>query len=150
MNMRFLKSFSATCCAAILIAAPGPVRARVDDAHSAAMEAATASVKKGFKIREDYWNGTMKSGEQKAVKAQLYKGNEYWFWLGSAEEDVDLKLELYDTKGQKVGVETMSTKDAVGVRVVPPKTGTYLAVFSLTHKKDKDARLEWALAYGYH
>lgn len=135
--------------AAALMLAGTAAFAMVDDAHSAAMEAATPAVKKGFKVREEYWSGQVKSGEKTAVKAQLYKGNEYWFWLGCAEEEVEISLEIYDASGAKVGVENISTKDAAGVRVVPPKTGTYVVVFTVTHKKDKSAKLDWALAYGY-
>lgn len=132
-----------------LIALASHARAIVDDAHSAAMELAEGPYKKGFKIRDDYWRGTVKSGESKIVKAQLFKGNEYWFWLGCDEEDLELTLDLFDGTGQKVSVESTSGKSNFGVRVVPPKTGTYVAVFSITHKKDKDAKLAWALAYGY-
>jgi hypothetical protein len=126
-----------------------PVLAVVDDAHTTAMELAGGPYKKGFKIREDYWHGELKSGETKAIKAQLFKGNEYWFWLGCDEEDVVLTLDVFDAAGQKVNVEASSIDGAVGVRVVPPKTGTYVAICSLTHKKDKSRKLSWALAYGY-
>jgi hypothetical protein len=137
-------------CAALFAAATGaPARAMVDDAHSAAMEAAAPAVKKGFKVREEYWSGQVKSGEPTAVKCQLYKGNEYWFWLGCADEDITLTIEMYDVKGNKVSVESISAKDAAGIRIVPPKTGTYVAIFTITHKKDPKAKLDWALAYGY-
>lgn len=132
-----------------LLALASPAHAVVDDAHSIAMELAAGPYKKGFKIRDDYWRGVVKSGESKIVKAQLFKGNEYWFWLGCDEEDLELTLDLFDGAGQKVSVESTSGKSNYGVRVVPPKTGTYVAVFSITHKKDKEAKLAWALAYGY-
>ena len=56
------------------------VFASVDDAQSFALQAAEPYVKEGFQVREDYWGGDLGSGEKKAVRQQLFKGNEYWFW----------------------------------------------------------------------
>jgi hypothetical protein len=135
-----------------------PAQAVVDDAHTEAMELAGAAYKKGFKIREDYWKGTCVPGEKKSVKAQLFKGNEYWFWLGSDEDNCDYTLDIYDGSGQKINLETTSSQSAIGVRVVPPKTGTYVAVFTISLKPDppdtktkleKPAKICWALAYGW-
>ncbi len=49
-------------------------------------QAAEPYVKDGFQVREDYWGGDLGTGEKKAVKQQLFKGNEYWFWLGTEVE----------------------------------------------------------------
>src|SRR6476659_9799858 len=59
------------------IAAPAG-RASVDDAQSFALQAAEPYVKDGYQVREDYWGGDLGSGEKKAVRQQLFKGNEYW------------------------------------------------------------------------
>ena len=66
-----------------LIAVQPAVFASVDDAQSFALQAAEPYVKQGFQVREDYWGGDLGSGEKKAVRQQLFKGNEYWFWLGT-------------------------------------------------------------------
>jgi hypothetical protein len=133
---------------ALLLAATAiPVHATVDDSHSMAMEAAVPAVKDGFKIRQEYWKGTLKSGEQKAVKQQLFKGNEYWFFLGTDAEGATLKVDVYDKKGAKITVETKTTENASAVRVLAPATGTYMVVFSLTTKEGEE--IPWALAYGY-
>ena len=125
-----------------------PVLAKVDDAHSKAMEMADAPYKKGFKIREDYWKGDMKSGEKKAVKAQLFKGNEYWFWLGTEQDDAEITIEIFNAAGEKVSVETIVAIGATGIRVVPAKTGTYVAVFTIKLKKGS-GKFNWALAFGF-
>jgi len=49
--------------------------ASVDDAQSFALQAAEPYVKQGFQVREDYWGGDLASGEKKAVRQQLFKGN---------------------------------------------------------------------------
>ncbi len=131
----------------LYFAAVLPIRASVDDSHSAALEAAVPAVKAGFKIRQEYWNGTLKSGEQKIVKQQLFKGNEYWFFLGTEAAAATLKVDIYDRKGTKINVETKPSENAVAVRVLAPATGTYIVVFSLTGKEG--AEIPWALAYGY-
>ncbi len=124
-----------------------PAFATVDDAHSFAMEAAVPFVEQGFIVREDYWNGEVKSGQKLMIKHQMFKGNEYAFWLGSANEDVTFELKVYDEKNKEITIDAKADKMFASARVNPPKTGTYTIVFSVTSKKEKG--LYWALAYGY-
>jgi hypothetical protein len=124
-----------------------PAFATVDDAHSFAMEAAVPFVEQGFIVREDYWNGEVKSGQKLMIKHQMFKGNEYAFWLGSANEDVTFELKVYDDKNKEITIDAKADKMFASMRVNPPNTGTYTIVFSVTSKKEKG--LYWALAYGY-
>lgn len=136
--------------AAVAIAMTLPlvhVHATVDEAHDYAMQAATPFVQENFTVREDYWNGEVESGQKLAVRHQLFKGNEYAFWLGTAADDAELELAVYDVKGQPVHMELKTSKNYSSVRVNPPKTGTYTVVFSVKSKKSKG--VTWALAYGY-
>ena len=71
-------------------------RASVDDAQSFALQAAEQYVKEGFQVREDYWGGDLGVGEKKAVRQQLFKGNEYWFWLGTEVEKAKVSVHIYD------------------------------------------------------
>ena len=143
----FFRSVSAALAAAVFLSIVPPAVASVDDSHSAAMEAAVPAVKDGFKIRQEYWNGTLKSGEQKIVKQQLFRGNEYWFFLGTDVEESTLKIDIFDRKGTKINVETKMSATSAAVRVLAPATGTYIIVFSLTTKEGE--QIPWALAYGY-
>lgn len=122
-------------------------QASVDDAHSFAMEAAAPFVEQGFIVREDYWNGEIKSGQQLMIKHQLFKGNEYAFWLATANDKVKLDLKVYDDKGKAIEIDQKAADLWTTARVNPPKTGTYTLVFSLTSKNE--IGLFWALAYGY-
>lgn len=122
-------------------------QASVDDAHSFAMEAAVPFVEQGFIVREDYWNGEIKSGQQLMIKHQLFKGNEYAFWLATASEGAKLELKVFDEKGKAIEIDQKSAELWTTARVNPPKTGTYTLVFSLTSKTEPG--LFWALAYGY-
>src|SRR5260370_37804682 len=70
----------------LVVALQSTAVASVDAAQSFALQAAEPYVKEGFQVREDYWGGDLGSGEKKAVRQQLFKGNEYWFWLGTQVE----------------------------------------------------------------
>ena len=106
-------------------------------------------VEQGFIVREDYWNGEVKSGQKLMVKHQLFKGNEYAFWLAAAVEGIELELNVYDEKGKAIELDTQKTDLWVTVRVNPPRTGTYTVVFSLKSKNKDEPGVLWALAYGY-
>jgi hypothetical protein len=135
-------------CAGLAYAGGAAVAgAVVDEAHSFAMEAASEHVQKGFTVREDYWRGELKAGEKKVIRHQLFKGNEYWFWLGSATEGAVPTVSIYDLAGKLVQVEAWQDTHMAAARVLPPKTGSYLIVITFEAKEAKTA--DWALAYGY-
>ncbi len=123
------------------------VYATVDESHDFAMQAATPYVEQGFIVREDYWNGEVKSGQKLQITHQLFKGNEYAFWLGTSQKGVTLDMKVYDEKGQPVQINAKADEYFMSVRVNPPKTGTYKIVFELKSKAEPGVL--WALAYGY-
>ncbi len=137
----------AILCTLLLALGLATVRATVDEAHDFTMEAATPYVEQGYTVREDYWNGEVESGQKLAIKHQLFKGNEYAFWLGTANPDCELDLAIYDDKNLPVHMERKEGKHTCSVRVNPPKTGTYTVVFFVKSKKERG--VTWALAYGY-
>ncbi|MDB6073709.1 MAG: hypothetical protein JWO89_1349 [Verrucomicrobiaceae bacterium] len=144
--LRLLLAAVAVLAFAVL---PVPAHATVDDSHSFAMEAAIPFVNEGFIVREDFWNGEVKSGQQLMVRHQLFKGNDYAFWVGTANDDCTIDVKVLDDKGNPIHI---TPKMGIGpnftsVRVNPPKTGTYSIVFSVTSKAEKS--VFWALAYGY-
>ena len=121
--------------------------AYVDDAHSRAMEAATPAVKEGYLVRQEYWAGSLITKQPSVVKHQLFKGNSYWFWLGSDEDSAQVTVHVYDPSGKIADAESWQRGNTAAVRVAPKATGTYLIVFSIEQSKAKKNR--WALAYGY-
>ena len=140
---------------ALLAFAVKPAQAIVLDDLSIALEMAFEYVKKGFVVREENWNGKLSVGKKTAVKHQLFKGNEYWFWAGTTTKDVKLKVKIYDKKGRPVDVETKVTDKGAAARVLAPKTGTYYVVIeakpSDPKKKIKFKRnaVKWAMCYGF-
>ena len=139
--------FGRTVLITLALTVASLVHATVDESHDFAMEAAMPFVEEGFIVREDYWNGEVKSGQKLLITHQLFKGNEYAFWLGTANTGVELDMKVFDEKNQPVQIKATSDKYFMSVRVNPPKTGTYRIVFELKSKKEPSVL--WALAYGY-
>ncbi len=136
--------FAAAVAAVILAPRAG---ATVDDALSFAYEAATPYVKQGFVVREDAWGGDLGLKDQKAVTAQLFKGNEYWFLTGTDVRGAEVTVSVYDSSGKLAQAEAWQRGRFSGARVVPAQTGTYYAIITV-HKSPKE-RTPWALVYGY-
>ena len=124
------------------------VRGFIDEALTFAFEAAVPYIEQGFEVREDHWSGEIPSGEPKLVRHQLFRGNEYWFWLGTSFPDCELTVEIFDAEGDSVGLETFSNANTAGVRVLPSKTGSYYLRVTVKSKTGEDS-LDWAVAYGY-
>ncbi len=131
----------------ILALAAIPVYAYVNDALSFAQEAATPYVKKGFSVREDAWGGDLGVKDQQAVTAQLFKGNEYWFLLGTEVRGAVVTVHIYDSKGKLAESEVWQKGRFAGVKVVPQKTGAYYAI--ITVEKSSEERTGWAVVYAY-
>lgn len=121
--------------------------AAVDDALSFAHEAALPYVKQGYTIREDAWGGDLGVKDQQAITAQLFKGNDYWFCLGTDTRGAVITVHVYDSNGKLAESEAFQKGRFAGARVTPQKTGTYYAI--VTVEKSSEERSNWALVYGY-
>lgn len=133
---------------ALFCAAPASAFASVDDAQSFALQAAEPYVEKGFQVREDYWGGDLSSGEPKAVRQQLFKGNEYWFWMGTEVEKAKVSVHIYDDEGKLVEeADSWQKGQFAAARVVPPSTGTYYIIVKV--EESPEERTHWALVYGF-
>jgi hypothetical protein len=122
--------------------------ASVDDAQSFALQAAEPYVKQGFQVREDYWGGDLGAGEKKAVRQQLFKGNEYWFWLGTEVDKAKVSVHIYDSDG-KLAEEPDSWEKGhfAAAHVIPKTTGSYFIIVSV--EQSPEERTHWALVYGF-
>ncbi len=131
---------------ALLFAAP-PARATIDDALSFALEAAEPYVKEGFTVRVDYWGGDLAAKQTKAIVHQLFKGNEYWFWLGTDTDGAKISVHIYDSEGHLAEVEAWQKKNFAAARIIPKKTGSYYLIVEV--EKSPKERTTWSLAYGF-
>ena len=124
-----------------------PARAVVDEAHSIIMEAAKDFVEQRYVNRADYWSGEIESGKQKLVRHQLFRGNEYRFWVATSFPDCELQIEVYDAMGQKATLDRIEGEQCIGVRVHPANTGSYYILIKIVSKEHE--KVDWALVYGY-
>jgi hypothetical protein len=143
-----VKSLSTLPVAALCLALAGaPARATIDDALSFALEAANPYVKEGFTVREDYWGGDLPVKSTKAIVHQLFKGNEYWFWMGTDEKTAKISVHVYDSEGNLAEVEAWQKPHFSAARIVPKKTGSYYLIVEV--EKSPLERTTWSLAYGF-
>lgn len=133
--------------AAALLGAALPSHAVVDEAHSLIMEAAVGAVENGYLIRADYWSGELESGKQKLVRHQLFRGNDYRFWVATSLTGCEIQIEVYDAMGTKVTMEPEKTAQCHSVRVQPAATGSYYILVKIVSKEHP--KVDWALVYGY-
>ena len=136
------------CLAVACLIVPRSAFASVDDAQSFALQAAEPYVKEGFQIREDYWGGDLAAGEKKAVKQQLFKGNEYWFWLGTEVEKATISIHIYDKEGKLVEQpDSWQKGQFAAAHVTPQSTDSYFII--VTIETSPEERTHWALVYGF-
>ena len=128
MNSRYRVAFILTGASVLAGIA---VFASVDDAQSFALQAAEPYVREGFQVREDYWGGDLAAGEKKAVRQQLFKGNEYWFWMGTEVEQPD----------------SWQKGHFAAAHVVPTSTDSYYIIVAI--EESPEERTHWALVYGF-
>jgi hypothetical protein len=122
--------------------------ASVDNAQSLALQAAEPYVKQGFHVREDYWGGDLASGDKKAVRQQLFKGNEYWFWLGTEVDGAKESVHIYDSGG-KLAEEPDNWEKGhfAAAHIIPKTTDSYFIIVSI--QESPKERTHWALVYGF-
>ena len=146
---RFVNIFVRASFLLLIVTALQPaIFASVDDAQSFALQAAEPYVKQGFQVREDYWPGDLASGERKAVRQQLFKGNEYWFWLGTEVDHAKVSVHIYNSDGKLAEQpDSWAKEHMAAAHVIPKTTGTYFIIVSV--EESPAARTNWALAYGF-
>jgi hypothetical protein len=125
----------------------GPASATIDDALSFALEAASPYVKDGFTVREDYWGGDLPVKSTKAIVHQLFKGNEYWFWMGTDQKGAKISVHIYDSAGNLAEDMAWQKPHFAAAHIVPKKTGSYYLIVEV--EKSPDERTYWSLAYGF-
>lgn len=130
-----------------LVLGASSARATIDDALSFALEAADPYVKEGFTVREDYWGGDLAVKQTKAIVHQLFKGNEYWFWMGSDTKNAKISIHIYDSEGNLAEVEAWQKPHFAAARIQPKKTGSYYLIVEI--EKSPAERTAWSLAYGF-
>jgi hypothetical protein len=122
--------------------------ASVDDAQSFALQAAEPYVRVWFQVREYFWGGVLAAGEKKAVRQQLFKGNEYWFWLGTEVGHARISVHIYDKDGKLVEQpDSWQKGHFAAAHIVPTSTDSYFIIVAI--EESPEERTHWALVYGF-
>ena len=129
-----------------------PARATVDDCLSFALEAMDKYIKNGYTLREDTWGGDLPVGEAKAISHQLFKGNNYWFCMGTDSKAAKISIHVYDSDGTLVEENTSWQSEKAdgsfaGAEVKCKRTGTYFLIVKI--ESSKEERTGWGLVYSY-
>lgn len=147
----FSRSFLSVLAAmlALVVSSPLPA-APVDDAQEAAQALARDQEKAGYIFRAEAWTGDLSKDIGKAVKMQLFKGNEYCIGVAVPRKSgIDISGSVLDFKGEPVG-EIQPVLDGWGFLLFfkPKKTGVYVVTVHQTEKgKQKDTAC--AIITGY-
>lgn len=141
-----------TSLLAAIVLIPPAIFAGVDPttvyARAWAVLATEPYVKQGFQVREDYWTGVLASGERKAIRQQLFKGNDYWFWLGTEVDHAKVSVHIYDSNGKLAEkADSWAKEHMAAAHIIPKTTGTYFIIVSV--EESPAAHTHWALAYGF-
>ncbi len=121
----------------------------VHDGRSYAIEAALPELdkkKNPFTLRQSWWNGDLKKGGVKLIRHQLFKRNEYWFWVGLSDDTAKVSIHIYDRNGKLVESESWQKGHVAGARIKPSKTGSYLIRIKV---EDGRGPIPWAVIYGF-
>jgi hypothetical protein len=144
----FVKKFLVlTCAIGLLATGPGTAKGTIDDALSFALEAAMQATKEGFTVREEHWGGDLPVAQPKPIPHQLFKGNEYWFWIGSDVKGAVVSVHIYDSNGRLVEDERWQKGQKAAARIKPKRTGTYYLFVEV--EKSPEERTSWGMAYGF-
>jgi hypothetical protein len=124
-----------------------PAKATVEDAISRTLEAAEAYAKQGYTIRDDQWGGDLGVKEEKAIPHTLFRGNDYWFCMGTDVDNARVAIHVYDGKGKLVENDSWQKGRYAAAHVTVPSTGTYYVIVEVTSSPRE--RTTWAMIYGF-
>lgn len=113
--------------ASLLLFAAGAAGDDIEEAEMAAARLVHPLEKAGFDFRSDVWERELKPDVGKAVRLQLFKGNEYRVCVAVSEHSgVQIEAHLLDGKGENV--ESAADKHGWGVVLTakPRHTGVYI------------------------
>ena len=82
-----------------------------------------------------------------AIIHRFFKGNEYWFWMGTSSPNAKISVHVYDSDGNLVEVEAWQKDHMAASRMVPKKTQDYYLIVEV-EKSDREDNV-WALSYGF-
>jgi hypothetical protein len=116
-----------------------------EEAEAAARALAKDQEKNGYVFRADVWSGDLPKGLGKAVRMQLFKGNDYCIGVAVPRKSgIRITGAVLDFQGKPVG-EIQPVLDGWGFLLFfkPAKTGTYVVT---VHQEESGSQADTACA----
>ena len=107
--------------------------------------------KLGYVLRQEAWNGSLPTGDNTPIRQQLFKNNDYRFYVWSEVLGAKVSVHVYDQDGNLVDGHTWerasgSTRFA-GVDLKPDATGSFYLIVKVEQSPEKSTA--WQMAYAY-
>jgi hypothetical protein len=108
----------------------------VSEAASAAWSLAGPLEKDAFAFRAEYWEKDLKPDVGKAVRVQLFKGNDYRFCIAvPSKSGVQITATVLDSSGKPMGsLQTVEQGWGVVLSFKPKRTDVYAVAVRQTEK----------------
>lgn len=134
---------SLALCTALWLTAAPLAAADMEAAQATALRLVPRQEKDGYEFRSELWTNELAPDVGRAVRMQLFKGNEYAFCIAVPDKSgVAITAAVLDFEG-KPGGELLPVKDGWGLVLFykPKKTGQYVVAVRQTDdgKKMKTA-----------
>lgn len=128
------------CAILVLLAAVSPALADDDEkATESAAQLMPRQEKAGYEFRAQAWINDLEVKTGRAVRVQMFKGNEYAFCIGVPQDSgVHVTAAVLDLNGMPAG-EILPVQAGWGLVLFykPKKTGTYVVAIHQTDKGKK-------------
>lgn len=129
----------------------GPETPVIDEVKLIAQRAAMGSLtgKTPFVLRESSWSGVIEPGKARLIQLQLFKRNEYQFWMAVPNRKAGVNVNVYDGNGEIVESENIryDTGNVASLIVRPRETGVYYLRISL--QTSIETSQKWSVIYAY-
>lgn len=123
----------------------------LDEVKLIAQRAALAHLggEKPFILRESSWSGEIEPGQVRLIQVQLFKRNDYHFWIAVPDRRAEVDVTLYDGKGERVDGTShpYESPNVASFAASAAETGIYYLRISLQPTVETPQR--WTVVYAY-
>jgi hypothetical protein len=127
------------------------VKPSLDELKLVAQQAAIPHLGGGnpFILRESTWSGEVEPGKARLIQVQLFKRNDYHFWVAMPDRKAAVNLNLYNGKGELLEAKTLryETPNLASLIATPSETGIYYLRLSLQTTVEETQ--PWMVIYAY-
>ena len=107
--------------------------------------------KLGYVLRQEGWNGSLPVGDNTPIRQQLFKNNDYRFYVWSDVKGAKVSVHVYDQDGNlvdgRVAEKANGETHFAEVDVRPESTGSYYLIVKVEQSSSKSTA--WQMAYAY-